>query len=461
MTYVLILAAILSVEGTTAPAPGEGGAPILWWSLPKGGKSLVELGLPVKWSWARAADEVEGGVFSDKEVLNWRVRGRYGSIAAARKGRSGVEKQWKADAWRDLTGPASADPRLFGREGLPVRGVSRRGTDLVFGTPGPLLASGGAFPKGDKGASAALLAQGKLDIQAWFGHLAGFPTASRDASVAVRLGLDECREVEVRVESAGPRQVRFSSRLSYGGRPAGLLDSVGEAVPLSRPAKLPPEVVSYSAFSIKPAEIYSTLLRTAAYLSPLPAELMRAHMRSLASRLDALVDVDIFGEGSELWELLERQTAAGGTSASVRISVHNLSKFREMMGLLDPFVKAVIPELGVRPLKRKAGGWFVGGAAGGVYVGILGSKVVFAPSLAELDGWADAGKWGWTPSKERGVAWGERRSGALPTGVALPGLLGDGGAGVSAIVERFKGVSWLMTSGKGTLLVEGAARVMP
>ncbi|MED5464275.1 MAG: hypothetical protein VX699_06465, partial [Myxococcota bacterium] len=183
---------------------------------------------------------------------------------------------------------------------------------------------------------------------------------------------------------------------------------------------------------------------------PLEADLLKGQLRQMGSQLNGLVDVDILGERTQLWELVERERSGGGRVTSLRAGIADPARFRGLMELIVPVVRAFYPKAQLSTVKRPKGrAWVFKGAFGELAVGLEGSTVLVAPDLKELDVWQDSRAWGWKTMAHRARGWGFVRSGAdlSPWWSGLSG--GRTAPQVAGFLKSFKSLRWNITASRG------------
>ena len=424
--------------------------------------SEKELRLPGGQPALLGATSLDGSLFAEGEPPRWLVWSSFVDAAAAKAGRSRVEGALVTSEWKPGRMSEKSSGRLYQNGGGESRCLVSRPRQVVWGH----WDLGGAQNSVDaawsslqahevyrtlrKNVTSRTLASGYWDIQSMYGRLAQRPTASRDAGVVVRLGLDEFQGVRWSAETPASGGVALSSQLNYSGKPAGVMEALGKPLRMKIPRSPSPEVVSYAAFSVVPSELYWTAFRVAGYLRPLEADLLKGQLRQMGSQLNGLVDVDILGERTQLWELVERERSGGGRVTSLRAGIADPARFRGLMELIVPVVRAFYPKAQLSTVKRSKGrAWVFKGAFGELAVGLEGSTVLVAPDLKELDVWQDSRAWGWKTMGHRARGWGFVRSGAdlSPWWSGLSG--GRTAPEVAGFLKSFKSLRWNITASRG------------
>jgi hypothetical protein len=432
--------------------------------------SEKELRLPGGQQALLGTTSLDGSLFAEGEPPRWLVWSSFVDDAAAKAGRSRVERALVTSEWKPDRTPGKPFGRWYQNGGGESRCLVSRPRQVVWGhwdqsgakrsvdAAWSALRANEIYRTLKKDVTSRTLASGYWDIQSMYGRVAQRPTASRDAAVVVRLGLDEFQGMRWSAETPVSGGVALSSKLHYSGKPAGLMEALGKPVRMKIPRAPSPEVASYAAFSVVPSELYWTAFRVAGYLRPLEADLLKGQLRQMGSQLNGLVDVDILGERSQLWELVERERSGGGRVTSLRAGIADPARFRRLMELIVPVVRAFYPNAQLSTLKRDKGvAWSFKGAFGELAVGLEGSAVLVAPDLKELDVWKDSAAWGWKTTPHRARGWGFVRSGVD----LAPWWAAVGGSSevplASGFLTPFKELRWNFTTSRGAVAVNMVA----
>ena len=213
-----------------------------------------------------------------------------------------------------------------------------------------------------------------------YSYFARDRSASRNAAIAVRLGIDELEGVDVEVAEGKPNLL-FSTALRYRGKKEGLLASIGSPIPLKLPTVLPSRIAGISVFSVIPSELYWTAKRCANYLWPVPASLLHLQMRGLESQMDKLIDSDILGETSQSWELIEMKTPTGSVVGVLRANILDPAGFGQWLKLFGPVLPLIRPNLKLVAISAgKIRGHKLLGAPFSLALAVHNGAVVVAPS---------------------------------------------------------------------------------
>ena len=302
------------------------------------------------------------------------------------------------------------------------------------------------------------LAFGSLDFIPVYAHFARDRNASRNAAIAVRLGIDELEGLDVEI-AENKSNLSFSSVLHYRGMKEGLLASIGKPIPLKLPTELPPQMVGYSVFSVIPAQLYWTVKRCANYLWGGAASLVHLQMRGLESQMNKLMDVDILGESSQPWEIIEMKTPTGSVVGVLRASVQDPAGFEQWLKLAEPVLPLIRPNLKLEAVSvGKISGYRLVGSPFPFVLVVHDGAVVVAPSSQTLEQFLQIRSKAGGISSELGIGRGLRWSAGGGIHRLGPDLTGGIPRDLDKMLQLLQGVRWNMVEEPGSIQISGEAK---
>jgi hypothetical protein len=182
-------------------------------------------------------------------------------------------------------------------------------------------------------------------------------------------------------------------------------------------------------------------------------------MRGLESQLNKLLDVDILGETSQPWEMIEMKTAAGSVVGVLRASIQDSVGFEQWLKLAGPVLPLIRPNLKLEVVTLgKIRGYRLVGASFPLVLAVHDGAVILAPSPEALDQFIKIRSKLGEISSEVGIGRGLRWSAGGWIHRLGSGVTGGIPRDLDEMLQLLRGVSWNMAEQPGAIQISGEAK---